>query len=210
MTASPSGAPAGAALPSDGPAGSGTIAEETLPRGSARARTPLQRQLGGPESQRPIPMDAFRLARRMVLNSQRLDMRALADELGVNRVTLYRWVGPREQLLVEVLWSMTQWRFDEIWGEVVGTTGPRVPEVLRRWVQVTVATPGIRHLLYDQSDVAMRLLTLDSGGFQPRLLGLIRNLIARTSRTAGWPPPSTSTTWRSPCSGSASPTSICR
>lgn len=115
----------------------------------------------------------------MVLNSQRLDMHALAEELGVNRVTLYRWVGRREQLLVEVLWSMTQWRFDEIWGEVVDQPGPRVPEVLRRWVRSTVTTPGMRHLLYDQSELAMRLLTLDSGGFQPRLLALVRGLIAQ-------------------------------
>ena len=33
-------------------------------------------------------------------------MSALADELGVNRVTLYRWVGSREQLLVEIVWSL--------------------------------------------------------------------------------------------------------
>jgi AcrR family transcriptional regulator len=113
----------------------------------------------------------------MVLSSQRLDMQALAAELGVNRVTLYRWVGTREQLLVEVLWSMTQWRFDEIWGEVIEQPGSRVPEALRRWVKITVDSPGIRYLLYDQNDLAMRLLTLESGGFQPRLLALIRRLI---------------------------------
>ena len=33
-------------------------------------------------------------------------MSALADELGVNRVTLYRWIGSRDRLLVEVIWSL--------------------------------------------------------------------------------------------------------
>ena len=151
----------------------------TSPRAvrSERTPTPLQRQLGEPENARPTPLDAFRLARRTVLNSQRLDMQALAAELGVNRVTLYRWVGSREQLLVEVLWSMTQWRFDEIWGQVADQPGSRVPEVLRRWVRLTIDAPGMRYLLYDQHDLAMRLLTLESGGFQPRLLALIRRLI---------------------------------
>ena len=48
--------------------------------------------------------DALRLARRKFLAAQRIDMTALASELGVNRVTLYRWVGSRDALMVEVLW----------------------------------------------------------------------------------------------------------
>ena len=50
--------------------------------------------------------DALRLARRKFLAAQRIDMTALASELGVNRVTLYRWVGSRDALMVEVLWSL--------------------------------------------------------------------------------------------------------
>ena len=33
-------------------------------------------------------------------------MSGLAEDLGVSRVTLYRWVGSREHLLVEVIWSL--------------------------------------------------------------------------------------------------------
>ena len=40
-------------------------------------------------------------------------MSALADELGVNRVTLYRWVGSRDQLLVEVIWSLARRTLDD-------------------------------------------------------------------------------------------------
>jgi len=46
--------------------------------------------------------DALRLARRKFLAAQRIDMTSLAAELGVNRVTLYRWVGSRDALMVEV------------------------------------------------------------------------------------------------------------
>src|SRR4051812_12226684 len=71
------------------------------------APTRLQRELANEAApRRPTPLDAFLLARRKFLAAERIDMSALADELGVNRVTLYRWVGSREQLLVEVVWSL--------------------------------------------------------------------------------------------------------
>src|SRR5687768_8143034 len=53
-----------------------------------------------------VPPEVLRLARRRLAAGERLEMSSLAAELGVNRVTLYRWVGSRERLLVEVLWSM--------------------------------------------------------------------------------------------------------
>ena len=69
--------------------------------------TRLQRELAeGAGDRRPTPLDAFKLARRRFLAAERIDMSALADELQINRVTLYRWVGSRERLLVEVLWSL--------------------------------------------------------------------------------------------------------
>ena len=143
---------------------------------ASRPVTPLQRQLAA-DGPRPTPLDAFRRARRAMLDGHRLDMQALAAELGVNRVTLYRWVGSREQLLVEVLWSLTERTIGDIWSDLETTDGPRVPETLRRWVRATLDAPGVRRFLHGESDLAMRLLTLRSGGFQPRLFSLVRELI---------------------------------
>jgi AcrR family transcriptional regulator len=56
--------------------------------------------------QRATAQDAVLLARRRFQAAERIDMGAIAQELGVNRVTLYRWVGSRDRLLVEVLWSL--------------------------------------------------------------------------------------------------------
>lgn len=151
---------------------------QAVPRGApaTSALTPLQRQLAA-EGARPTPLDAFRLGRRALLDGRRLDMQALAAELGVNRATLYRWVGSREQFLVEILWSLTERAITEIWSELESTTGPRVPDAMRRWVHRTLTAPGIRNFLHGQSEFAMRLLTLRSGGFQPRLFALVRDLI---------------------------------
>ncbi len=59
-------------------------------------------------STRPTATDAFRLARRRWLAGERVDMSAMAGELDVNRVTLYRWIGSREALLVEIVWGLAE------------------------------------------------------------------------------------------------------
>src|ERR1700743_3302772 len=51
------------------------------------------------------PSDAFARAGEIVQAGQRLDMLALAAELGVARTTLYRWTGDREQLLSDLIWA---------------------------------------------------------------------------------------------------------
>jgi AcrR family transcriptional regulator len=112
-----------------------------------------------------------------MLDGQRLDMQVLAAGLGVNRVTLYRWLGSREQVIVEVIWSLTERSIRTLWADVADLPGPRVPETLRRWAEATMQTPGVKQFLHGESGYAMRLLTLKSGGFQPRLFGLIRELI---------------------------------
>lgn len=143
---------------------------------NSSAETPLQRQLAH-AGERPTPLDAFHLAKRTILAGQRLDMRALAAELGINRVTLYRWVGARDQLLVEVLWSLTEGTISNVWRELSATPGPRVPEALRRWIRLTIDNPGVRDFLHGESELAIRLLTLRPGGYQPRLLALVHDLI---------------------------------
>ena len=49
---------------------------------------------------------AFALAREQFIDGRRIDMSALATDLGVDRTSLFRWVGNRDALLSEVLWSL--------------------------------------------------------------------------------------------------------
>ena len=55
----------------------------------------------------PTRTDLLALARRRFLAGQRLDMQAMAAELGVSRTTVYRWAGNHDQLLGEVLSALT-------------------------------------------------------------------------------------------------------
>ncbi|WP_051026927.1 QsdR family transcriptional regulator [Nocardia higoensis] len=134
------------------------------------SRTPLQRALAGPGHRKPEPIDAFRAARRCFLRGERVDVGRLAAELGVNRVTLYRWVGSRDQLLVEVIWSLTEASLREQWERARHRPGSRVPALLAGYLRSVLEQPGARAFVLEENERAMRLLTLASNGFQPRLV----------------------------------------
>ncbi|GAA2863459.1 QsdR family transcriptional regulator [Pseudonocardia halophobica] len=142
----------------------------------AGTSTPLQRSLAG-SAARPGALDAFLLARRRFQAGERIDMQALAAELGVNRATVYRWVGSRELLLCEVVWSLTE-RTLRREPPAADGSGSRLAAVLSRFVTDTLAHRGMRRFLEEEGECALRLLTLSSGGFQPRLVGLVRELAA--------------------------------
>jgi len=142
--------------------------------------TALRRALDG--ECRPTVLDAFAAARRRFAAGERIDMQGLADELGVNRVTLYRWVGSREQLITEVLWSATRKSFEAY--RAAHTDGPRAAVALTAFVRDVNAHPGMGQLLRDEPALALGLLTSTSGDYQHRYLLLIRELIAE-DRAAG-------------------------
>jgi hypothetical protein len=71
---------------------------------------------------RPRAADALRLAQRRFLAPERIDMGVLAEDLDINRVTLYRWFGSRDDFLVEAIWSLALRTFEYV-KEKVTTQG---------------------------------------------------------------------------------------
>ena len=147
--------------------------------------TRLQNDLAVPgPGRRSSAVDAFRLARRRFLASERVDMNGLADELGVNRVTLYRWVGSRDALLVEVIWSLARRTLDDIEASERARGGERVVRVVTRFLEAVIANAGMQRWLAEEGEQAMRLLTRRDGGFQPRMIAAIGDLL-RAETAAG-------------------------
>jgi AcrR family transcriptional regulator len=134
---------------------------------------------------RPTTTDALRLARRRFLAAERLDMSALAAELGVNRVTLYRWVGSREQLLVDVVWDLARRTLRDAEAAAGGHGGERVVETVTRFLEVVIASPAMQRWLADEGELAMRLLTRHDTGFQPRLIDAVEELLTRERLVLG-------------------------
>jgi len=148
----------------------------------AQARTPLQEQLTGIAS-RPTALDAFRRARRTFLAGQRIDMGRLAGDLGVNRATLYRWVGSREQLLVEVIWSFSDRTFAKLLADSAASSSPQPARsrsacVLDAWPHAVIGNAGMRAFVQGEGELALRLLTTRVTDYQARLRGFIGHLIA--------------------------------
>ena len=140
--------------------------------------TKLQVQLrGAADFRRPTPLDAFRLARRKFLAAERIDMSALADELGVNRVTLYRWVGSREQLLVEIVWSLGSKTLANVDRRTRSRGAERIVKVVTRFLDDVISNEGMRRWLAEEGELAMRLLTRHDTDFQPRLIAAIEALL---------------------------------
>ncbi len=151
-------------------------------RETGRPVTKLQRQLADDSAgRRPTALDAFKLARRSFQDGRRIDMSALADELGVNRVTLYRWVGSREQLLVEVIWSLARRTLDSIEQQTPERGPERVVQVVTRFIEAVIASSGMRRWLSDEGESAMRLLTRRDTDFQPRLIDAMHRLLIEES-----------------------------
>lgn len=150
-----------------------------LCEGAAVAPTRLQRELAGADASRsPAVLHAFRLARRHWLAGRRVDMSALAAELGVNRVTLYRWVGSRDELLGEIIWSLARRTLDALQARTRAQGAERVVVVVRDFLEVVIANPGMARWLGDEGETAMRLLTRHDHDFQPRLIAYVEGLLA--------------------------------
>jgi AcrR family transcriptional regulator len=140
--------------------------------------TKLQVQLrGAGDFRRPTPLDAFRLARRKFLAAERIDMSALADELEVNRVTLYRWVGSREQLLVEIVWSLGSKTLANVDRRTRARGAERIVKIVTRFLEDVISNEGMRRWLAEEGELAMRLLTRHDTDFQPRLIAAIEALL---------------------------------
>ena len=123
---------------------------------------------------RPTADDALRLARRRFLAPERLDMSALAGELGVNRVTLYRWVGSRDRLLVDVVWSLAERTLADLDAALEVRGSERIVQLVTRFLEAVLANPGMQRWLAEEGEHAMRLLTRHDTGFQPRLIAAVQ------------------------------------
>jgi AcrR family transcriptional regulator len=125
----------------------------------------------------PASARALRLARRRFLARERVDMSALAEALGVNRVTLYRWVGSRDKLLVEVVWALAGQALDFAKSQTDAQGAERIVETVTGFLRLVIDNAGMQRWLSEEGEHAMRLLTRHDAGFQPRLIRAIEDLL---------------------------------
>jgi AcrR family transcriptional regulator len=156
----------------------------TDPRAAAGGESPfpagLERLL--PEGTAPpasIPRPVFDAAVRRVRDLQRLDMRALAAELGVGRATLYRWVGSRDALLGEVFWWLARRSHARAAAAAEGRTGQdRVLTSLHVFLASAQSDAALHRFLANEPEVALRVLTSRAAQVQAGSIAVIDALLA--------------------------------
>lgn len=148
-------------------------------RGVGRRRAALDHDGGArpPADGGPNAEIALRLARRKWQSGARIDMQSLAAELGIDRTTLFRWVGNRDALLGEVLWSVgaPTWR-----NALASTTTPGacgVAEVMRWFVQTLIDSVPLRTFLRAEPERALRLLTTKASVVQREMVASVEQLL---------------------------------
>jgi AcrR family transcriptional regulator len=139
------------------------------------AATPLSRMLA--EERKPDALDAFRVARRWFLAGRRIEMQELAAELGVNRATLFRWVGGRDDLLGEILWSLAEPTLAAAVEASDGTGAQRVTGAIGRFAAAVDHADFLREFVRREPERALRILTTRAGTLQSRLVASIETLL---------------------------------
>jgi hypothetical protein len=109
----------------------------------------------------PVPA-AVALAAQWVRDCRRLEMRGLAEELGISRVTLFRQVGTREDLLDQALWVLAEASLEaavQRWESRRPAGALHSPGTFREFNGIVSRSKGLRRLLDEEPTATIRVIT---------------------------------------------------
>jgi AcrR family transcriptional regulator len=126
---------------------------------------------------------------RRYLRGQRVDVQAVAAELGLGRTTVYRWFGSREELIGEVIARAAEPVLVDARRAARGTGAPALLETFDRFNRAIAASAALRGFVEREREAALRVLTSSGGRVQPRIVELITALIEREVSSGAYTPP---------------------
>lgn len=151
--------------------------------------TRLTRALNEPPNPKPTPLDLFALARRTWLSGERVDIGVLAARLRIGRATAFRWVGSRELLLGEILWSMCDALLKRCSQDARALDGAeRIGAICAQAVRAIVDFRPLRQFVRQDPEFALRLLTSKLGPVQGRSISAVRALLQAEAERGTWQP----------------------
>jgi AcrR family transcriptional regulator len=133
--------------------------------------------------------DVLDAARRRYVEGERVDMRAIAADLGVGRATLYRWFGSRQELLGEAIARETEGYFAHVRARVGGRGAPALLETFDRINRGLVRATGLRRYVEQERGAALRTLTSSAGRVQPAAVAAIAAMIKAEEAAGAYDPP---------------------
>jgi len=120
---------------------------------------------------------ALALATRRFLAEERVDVQAIARELGLARATMHRWFGTRELLLGEMLANLGEERLLTIRRQIPGHGAGALLACFDRFNRELAATRALGVLLAQEQERALRILISSAGAVQPRMVAVIERLL---------------------------------
>jgi len=132
---------------------------------------------------------ALERAQRWLMAGQRVDVRALARDLGVGRTTLYEWFGSRERLIGEAFALAARTTVRAIRDRVESTGAQAVLDTLRRYDRIVVRHAGITALLRADPVGTIRIVTDPAGASHRAHLEIFERLISDEVNAGAYTPP---------------------
>src|SRR4051812_24402617 len=111
------------------------------------------------------------------LHGRRIDVQALAAELGLGRTTVYRWFGSREALIGEVLWTTAVPLLEAARAGARGSGGGAPLDTLDPFNRSLAEARALLAFVESERDAALRIITSGAGVVQPRMVARIAELI---------------------------------
>lgn len=125
---------------------------------------------------------ALALARARFLAGERVDVQAIARQLGLARATMHRWFRTRELLLGEMLADLGEERIMVMRGRVGGGGARALLDSFDLFNRELAGAGGLRALVTQEPELAVRVLTSGEGVVQPRMVASVQLLIEREVR----------------------------
>jgi AcrR family transcriptional regulator len=138
--------------------------------------------------------DVLAAAMHRYLRGRRVDVQAIASELGVGRTTIYRWFGSREGLIGEVLVRAAEPLLEAARKGARGRGGAALLDTFDRFNRSLAAAPALRQFVEQERDAALRIITSGAGYVQPSIVAMITALIEEEVRAGAYDPPVEATT----------------
>jgi AcrR family transcriptional regulator len=133
--------------------------------------------------------DVLAAATHRYLRGLRIDVQAIAAELGLGRTTVYRWFGSREGLIGEVLFRSAEPLLDDARAAARGRGGVALLDTFDRFNRSLASSRALRQFVERERDAALRIITSGAGNVQPRMVARITGLIETEVRAGAYRPP---------------------
>jgi AcrR family transcriptional regulator len=133
--------------------------------------------------------DVLQAAVRRFRDGERIDMQALAREVGVGRTTIHRWFGTREDLIAEAMLVVAAPLLERARGKAGGSGGAALLDTLDRYNRSLTRGPALQAFLAAERDVALRIISASTGRVHPRTVAAITRIIEAEVAAGRYQPP---------------------